>query len=291
MSEVLLNVSETRPPRSPSEVRPRSTVARRIVIGSLCAAGLAGFAVAASSVMEGLVSPPVLRHGPAIGQGLATSWPDLKDGLPPKAGIVVKTADSSSDAPAPTRIAALQTPMSPPTTAPATPASTTPAKPAASASPQPQSPTARFPVPTEVSVVSKAPVARLIGPTRTLTALAPRPSETVRAREEVKPAEAPAPVAERAAPAAATPKPAKAIATAKPASPEPSKVATAKPAAPKPAAAKAGSANPVVTQTAEAEPDANETEILGVKLPSLAPAGRKLQDSVSALGDAVRNAF
>ncbi|WP_331297743.1 hypothetical protein [Methylobacterium oryzae] len=43
---------------------------------------------------------------------------------------------------------------------------------------------------------------------------------------------------------------------------------------------------------AQAEPaEAEDTEVLGIKLPSLAPAGRKLKESVDALGDAVKNVF
>ncbi len=44
-----------------------------------------------------------------------------------------------------------------------------------------------------------------------------------------------------------------------------------------------------VAQADAAEPE--ETEVLGIKLPSLAPAGRKLKESVDALGDAVRKVF
>ncbi|MGT2478734.1 hypothetical protein ACU4GR_07315 [Methylobacterium oryzae CBMB20] len=44
-----------------------------------------------------------------------------------------------------------------------------------------------------------------------------------------------------------------------------------------------------MAQAEASEPE--ETEVLGIKLPSLAPAGRKLKESVDALGDAVKKVF
>ncbi len=75
-------------------------------------------------------------------------------------------------------------------------------------------------------------------------------------------------------------------------------------AAEKPAPKAAARKTPAPTRTADkakgvptatvaqAEPaEAEDTEVLGIKLPSLAPAGRKLKESVDALGDAVKNVF
>ncbi|MFC6740612.1 hypothetical protein [Methylobacterium tardum] len=67
-------------------------------------------------------------------------------------------------------------------------------------------------------------------------------------------------------------------------------VAAQKPPAPPKVAAKAKApASTAVAQAEASEPE--ETEVLGIKLPSLAPAGRKLKESVDALGDAVKNVF
>ncbi|CAA2155472.1 hypothetical protein MBRA_01112 [Methylobacterium brachiatum] len=51
---------------------------------------------------------------------------------------------------------------------------------------------------------------------------------------------------------------------------------------------KPGAAPATVAQADTAD---EETEVLGIKLPSLAPAGRKLRESVDALGDAVKKVF
>ncbi|MCJ2015339.1 hypothetical protein [Methylobacterium sp. J-076] len=323
MSELLLNASETRPARPAAPAGRRSTALRSVMIGGACAVLLAGFGVAASSVMADLVVPtPKLTRGPAMGQGLASSWPDLKDGQPAKAGITVKTADAKTDAapaaPGP-RMASLADPMAFATGTPTKPTALPPAPKAAASKPVP--PTERIPVATEVAPVVTPPTAKIVMPTRTVAAIPPRPSETVRAREDVsaRQAEGAKPreetprtreaAADKPAPShpAATPTPAKAqkatVAAKPPASPEPTKVA-AKPAAAEPAKVAAVKPTPTptptvkpvaaktpVTHTAAAETDSDETEILGVKIPSLAPAGQKLKDGVSALGDAVRSAF
>lgn len=296
MSEFLLDASETRPARAAAAQRGRRAYFKPILIGGVCAAALTGFAVAASSVMADLVVPPKVTRGPAIDKGLAASWPDLKDGLPAMAGTPVKVTESkvsASSAPAP-RMASLGDPMA----YSAGPAASPPPPQPVVARSTPVKPTDRIPVPTEVAVVANAPAAKVVAPSRTVAALAPRPSETVRARDEaVKPIEEAAkprdeaPRTREAAvekpvshPAAAKAKPV----AAKPPAPEPAKVAAAKVAPPKPVAA---AAKPPVTHTAAAEADSDETEILGVKLPSLAPAGQKLKEGVSALGEAVRNAF
>lgn len=296
MSEFVLDTSETRPARAAAAPRGRSPVLRPLLISGACAAVLAGFAVAASSVMADLVAPPKFDRSPAIGKGLASSWPDLKDGQPVKAGTAVRTVDATADAPAATgtRLASLPNPMA--FAAGAGPEAKPPQPQPVANRPAPMRPAERIPVATEVAVVSNQATARIVAPGRSVATLSPRPSETVRARDEVAP-----PVEEAAKPReeaphtreAAVEKPArvpakasKVTAAAKPPSPEPAKVAAAKPAAPKAAAARQP-----VTHTAAAEADSDETEILGVKLPSLAPAGQKLKDSVSALGDAVRNAF
>ncbi|MCJ2025672.1 hypothetical protein [Methylobacterium sp. J-067] len=301
MSELSLDTSERRTARAAAVPQGQRSLARPLLLSVAGAAVLSAFAVAASSVMAGLVTPiPRLTQPPAIGQGLASSWPDLKDGLPARAGEPVKITESKAEAPkaAPgPRMAAFST--DPQAFDGGTPTLPTPQPKPVAQRPAPVKPTERIPVPTEVAVQANVPAARIVTPSRTVAALAPRPSETVRARDEaVQVAEEP--------PKAAPPKPV-AVATPAPAKPKPAPVATAKPThepvkaakaeTPKPtvkaAAAKPAPAiaKPAVTQTASAEADSDETEILGVKLPSLAPTGRKIKDSVSALGDAVRSAF
>lgn len=303
MSELSLDTSERRTARVAAAPQGKRSLARPLLLSVAGAALLSGFAVAASSVMAGLVTPiPRLTQPPAIGQGLASSWPDLKDGLPARAGEPVKITESQVEtpkaAPGP-RMASFS--ADPKAFDGGTPTLPTPQPKPVAQRPAPVKPTERIPVPTEVAVQASVPAARIVTPSRTVAALAPRPSETVRARDEaVQVAEEPAKVAPPKPVAVATPAPAKPkpapVATAKPTL-EPVKAAkaetpkpTVKAAAAKPAPAPAV-AKPAVTQTASAEADSDETEILGVKLPSLAPTGRKIKDSVSALGDAVRSAF
>ncbi len=296
MSELLLDTSERRTARVAAVPQGQRSLLRPLLISVACAAALSGFAVAASSVMAGLVTPaPRLSRAPAIDKGLAASWPDLKDGLPSRAGEPVKVTESKPETPNPEsgpRIAAFSAdPKAFDASTPTLPMAQAKPKPVAER-PAPVKPTERIPVPTEVTVLDTLPAARIVTPSRTIATLAPRPSETVRARDEaVAVAEEPAKVATPKPVAAATPVPAKPkpapVATAKPA-PPPAKVAAAE--TPKPAA-KPVAARHAATQTASAEPEPEETEILGVKLPSLAPAGQKLTDGVSDLGDAVRNAF
>jgi hypothetical protein len=309
MSELLLDSSETRPARTVTAGPVPRSASRPILIGAACAVVLAGFGVAASTVMADLIVPAKSNHRAAIGTGAAANWPDLKDGLPALAGTPVKVTTTKTDtAPAapPSRMAALPNPMDY-AGAPAAPqAAVVPPRPEAQRRAA-EAPTARIPVPTQVSVLSPPSEAKPVPPGRTVTALAPRPSEFVRARDETPPVaeaaprpEAPRireaavekPAAKPAPVAAAKPAP---VAAVKPAPAKPAPVAKATPI-PEKAAKSVAVHKPTApaqtpVRTAAAEPEPEDTEILGVKIPSLAPAGRKIKDSVSALGDAVRNAF
>jgi hypothetical protein len=119
-------------------------------------------------------------------------------------------------------------------------------------------------LPIEVAaVVEPVRQAALIGDVKTAALLPPRANETVRAR------------AIDATLAALPPE-----AAAKPAR-KPVAAARAKPAA----AAELA----VVADAAPAESD--ETEVFGVKVPSLASSGRKLVEGVQSLGDAVAKQF
>jgi hypothetical protein len=300
MSELVLNPSETRSIRTPT----RRRLTGPVVIGVVGAAALGGFAMAASSVIGDLIAVPVKTVAPVIDRGLASKWPDLKDGLPAIAGatnkpkpVIAETVAATPVGVAPGQVASLTN----------LPAAILSASPQASVTPVPQRkpepPTVRIPVPTEVAVNLPPNAAKPVMPSRTAALQGPR--ETIRARDEAPPA----PQEATARPREEAPKPREAVAEKRPAAPKPA-VASA---TPKPAVASAIPAQPApdkarkavaahkpapgahqeakTTTVASAAPETEETNILGVKLPSLAPAGRKIQESVSALGDAVRNAF
>lgn len=288
MSELALNPSETRSIRTPS----RRRLTGPVVIGVVGAAALGGFAMAASSLIGDLIDVPVRPVAPVIDRGLASKWPDLKDGLPAIAGattkpkpVVVETVAATPTGLAPGQVASLTN----------LPAAILAASPQASVTPVPQRkpepPTVRIPVPTEVAVNLPSNTAKPVMPSRTAALQGPR--ETIRARDETTSA----PQEATARPREETAKPREAAVEKRPAASKPA-IASAAPApdkarkavaAHKPAPAAHQEAK--TTTVASAAPEAEETNILGVKLPSLAPAGRKIQESVSALGDAVRNAF
>ncbi len=187
------------------------------------------------------------------------------------------------------RMVALPEAFSPivtPAKAPAAPpsAASQPAKVAAA----PVPPTQRIPVPTPVMPVAATREVAPLASTRTASLQTPRASETVRARELVEPAVPnPAPATERTERPAPVERAQKIERPEKPAS---KAVATRKAPAPARAAEKATGTAPATV--AQAEPaEAEDTEVLGIKLPSLAPAGRKLKESVDALGNAVKNVF
>lgn len=118
--------------------------------------------------------------------------------------------------------------------------------------------------PIETALVLPAErTATLVGVTKTAALVAPLSSQTARARTAATTFAALPP--EPAAKPATTPRP---------------KVAAAR----APAAPAAGTA-----PAAAPEPEAEHTEVFGMKVPSLAPAGRKIAESVEALGNAVRN--
>lgn len=263
MIDFALDPSETRATRHP-EVRPGRTLNLRLVVAGLVGLGaLGGFGVAASTLMSGLAAPTPVKFA---SKGRAADWPELKDGLPAIAGTsqpAAAAAISETPAvPAP-RMAALPEAFRPAPTAKAESA------PAQAAAPEP--PTRRIPTPTQTAPLATARQVVPLPPARTATLQAPRVSETVRAREPA------APKAVAAAPAADK------------ASRKPLLIAHKTPAPVKSAEKTRAGAATTVAQAEPAEPE--ETEVLGIKLPSLAPAGRKLKESVDALGDAVRKVF
>ena len=314
MVELALNPSETRAvPRDVS----RKSILRPVLLAGLGAGALAGVAMAASSVIGDLVAAPkraptVLRTPAAVQSGIASQWPDLKDGLPAVVGVTVKTATARETpaTPEPTRMASLPDPIAAIPTLPAK--ASAPANRAEAPPARVVAPTERIPVPTEIATQAAPAATKLVMPTRTAALLPPR--ETIRAQDDTpksveEAAHAPAPVKAQAVAAKAPPLSARAQAETKPhqeaartreaaakppvirpapvaaTAPTPSdknkKVAAAHKAAP-------DAAKPTVVATAG---EAEETNILGVKLPSLAPAGRKISEGVSALKDAVQSVF
>lgn len=320
MTELALDPTETRQPRTAAQGKPPGRPLRRIALASaLGVAGLGAFAVA-SAFLSDLTGSRSTARPPAVAKQSAADWPDLmKDGLPalatgslPEAGaprqIALPAADAASTritagpaaepvpAAAPKPLAAVEPAVALPASTPA--AATEATMPAVSkpAVPKPAAPerAAAKPAPT----IENAPViapARQAGvlppPNRTAPTVAARPAETVRARtastsfaalppapdkaaaekpaaravptesrkDPAKPAEAKAEAAEQA-----KKKPEKTVAARKP---QPTAVASAEPAAP-------------------AEPE--ETEVFGIKVPTLAATGRRIGASVEALGDAVK---
>ncbi len=271
MIDLALDPSETRETRYPV-APPRRGRDLRVLLFGLAGLGLlGGFGVAASTLMAGLAAPTPVKVVATTGR--AADWPDLKDGLPAMAGAVgAKPADAKPAAPvaqAP-RMASLSDGFTPA----AAPIAPSPRPKAAEVA---EPPTRRIPTPTPVVPVAASRLVVPLPPTRTAALLPPRASETVRARALVEPAAPPAP------------KPVAAVApTAPPDKPAP-KVVAAKPSPLKTAEKAKRPAPATVAQAEAAEPE--ETEVLGIKLPSLAPAGRKLKESVDALGEAMKSVF
>lgn len=269
MIDLALDPSETRETRNPA-APPRRASNLRIVLFGLAGIGvLGGFGVAASTLMAGLAAPAPIKV--TANPGRAADWPDLKDGLPAVAGTVAvvapepKPAEPVAQAP---RMAALPESFTP-AAAPSKPPAASPSSKAADAA---VPPTRRIPTPTPVAPLAASRQVVPLPPSRTAALQAPRAAETVRAHAVVEPAPKPLAVA---APPASSAKPAPKVVAAKP--------------APAPKTADKTKRTATVASAEPADPE--ETEVLGIKLPSLAPAGRKLKESVDALGDAVKSVF
>ncbi|MCJ2057365.1 hypothetical protein MKL09_12445 [Methylobacterium sp. J-048] len=288
MIDLALDPSDTRPHRFEAARPGRRPSLRLVLIGLVGASAIAGFGVAASTLMAGLAAPTPIRRAPI---SRAADWPELKDGLPAVAGIApaapVAAKPAEPEKPAlrmaslPEALAPVASPVaaSPPVSASAK-AVPVAAPPTAKSVAVPEAPTKRIPTPTPVTPIAAArQVVVPLPPTRTAALQPPRASETVKARDVAVSPIAPAakPVATTPAAASAEKPSRKAVAVTKP--PVAKKIADA---------AKPGAAAATVAQ---AEPADEETEVLGIKLPSLAPAGRKLKESVDALGDAVKKVF
>lgn len=315
MIDLALDPSET---RSAAAATPRSGVrrpwARIALFGALGLGATGAFAGVASTYLSSLAGPQ--RAKPIAMSQKAADWPDLKDGMPALAG----------NGPAVPKIREILPPE--PATAPVVEARVDPilragntaadtvtlpvALPVAPAG-KPDVP-AQKPLPAivEVPVIGPARQATLVAPARAVPGIAPLAAETVRAKTETTtyaalPPEPPKAIVAKAAatkdeairqegakpevtkleiskPEAVKAKP-RIEAHAKPTSVPASKAVAGKPAALKPVAVEAKAAE---TKLAPAQAQDEDTEVFGIKVPSLAPAGRKIRESVEALGDAVK---
>lgn len=262
MMSVTIDPSETRhSPQAPAARRATPSVLRNLVLGVIGCAALVGFSVGAYSMMGELAKPQLAKV--AIGRQ-AAEWPDLKDGVPAmvsSTGEAARPPSQTADPkPAP---AALVSPMAVPVAAPASPPASS-GKHAAASSPRPLPPIEM------ATVVSSVRLAPLVQSVATASLVPPSRAETVRARAAEtqftampsEPAAQPSPRPVKKTPVASV--------RAKPA---PGLVATAQPAAAAP--------------TAEPE----ETEVFGMKVPTLASSGRRFVEGVQSLGDAVAKQF
>ncbi|KQP40108.1 hypothetical protein [Methylobacterium sp. Leaf106] len=295
---------------------------RMIALGTLGCVAVAGLSYAAYSAMGSLAGPQVVRpnlyqmqkaQGP---QAKAADWPDLRDGVPALAsatgssvpprdpGIQLverralveepATAETSAKVQSPASVQAaakveaiskIEAPakVEAPATveAPVTLAAATPGPPVVKA----EVPRSKALPPIEpVSLALPPNALSPIVPNRVAAVIAPNAAQTIKARSaEISFASLPAePARTKAEPV----KPAASV-VAKPAAAKPS-VAAAKPKPVKAAKpVQEASAEPAAAPAAAPEPE--QSEIFGLKVPSLAPAGRKIAESVEALGNAVKN--
>ncbi|SFG27319.1 hypothetical protein [Methylobacterium gossipiicola] len=305
---IAIDPSEMRTPtRVPVKTGASSRAGRLAVLTVLGGVGLVGLSAGAYSMLSGLAGPT--PSGVRIGH-VSADWPDLRDGVPALVSTAGRTDLVPSTANEPISV---RTIVSEPTVAPegaapqakpfearsneVTPVEASapeakpleaipveakavdvprPAEAAKLASITPAAKPARLPVIENAAPVPPAPMAPLVEKARPAPLVAPTARETTRARTAPDNTFAALPPASATPASTAKPKPA-AVAHAKPPMAKP----TAKPAA---ETAKVASAQPAQA----AEPEGEDTEVFGVKVPSLAPVGRKLVEGVEALGDAVK---
>ena len=319
MIDLALDPSETRPVAA---AMPRTGVRRPWVrialLGALGVAGTGAFAGVASTYLSDLAGPQ--RAKPLAMNQKASDWPDLKDGMPALAGggpAIPKIREILPPEPTPAPVVEARVdPMLRADSMVADPAAAAaaPVVGPSSAAVGKSRPATSKPLPAivEAPVIGPARQAALVAPARAVTGIAPLAAETVRAETgtvtyAALPPEPPKAVAgkptpskdvavrhegakpeiakpEIAKPEASKPEAAKTKprgeAHAKPAAVPAAKAVAEKPAARKPAAVEA--------KAAPAEAQDEDTEVFGIKVPSFAPAGRKIRESVEALGDAVK---
>ena len=271
MMSVTIDPSETRhSPQAPAARRATPSVLRNLFLGVVGCAALVGFSVGAYSMMGELARPQLAKV--AIGRQ-AAEWPDLKDGVPamvPSTGEAARPPSRTVDAPTATAeakpaLTAAVSPMAASVAATASPpVAASPEKHSAASPPRP------LPLLQMTTVVPSGRIAPLVQPAAMASPVPPSRAETVRARAaETQYTALPAEPAAQPAPRPVKKTP---VASAR-AKPAPGAVATAQPAAAAP--------------TAEPE----ETEVFGMKVPTLASSGRRFVEGVQSLGDAVAKQF
>ncbi|MHC2090448.1 hypothetical protein [Methylobacterium sp. CM6244] len=306
-------------------VKPGSKPAARgrmVVLGTLGCVAVAGLSYAAYSAMGSLAGPQVARpnlyqmqKAQAL-QAKAADWPDLRDGVPALAsaagsrapvretGIqlverralveepVTAEAMSKVQSPAPVEATA-KVEVPPKVDTPVTLAAATPAPSIVKAeAPRPKA----LPPIEPVSLALPPNALSPIVPNRVASVIAPSAAQTIRARSAATSFASLPPEPTRTEAGAETSKPSASVVVkpaasvvVKPAASvaKPS-VAVAKPKPVKPVKpVQEASAEPAAAPAAAPEPE--QSEIFGLKVPSLAPAGRKIAESVEALGNAVKN--
>lgn len=287
MMPLAIDPSERRSPtRSAAAPRTRTTAsgkaARPIVLAALGCVGLVGLSAGSYAMLSGLAGPQPTKI--AIGR-IAADMPDLRDGVP--ALVTSGPADRSAPRPVPAQREAAVNPVRP--VAADTPSPVQASRMAVAAQSdgptKPESPAkiARVLPIQNAALVVPARTAALVPATRVAALVTPSARETVRSRVAPETntsfaALPPEPVARE------TPNPRKKAVAANAAPVQP--VANPKVAArARPAASRVADATPGPAAAAEPE----ETEVFGMKVPSLAPAGRKFVEGVQALGEAVKS--
>ena len=320
MIDLTLDPSETRP-APPRRAAARSR--RQVFLFSVLGLGAAAaFASGASAYLSSLAGPP--RPSIALNRK-AADWPDLKDGLPTlttdSRADIPRIREILPAQPAPP--AAVATFVEPGLRADRAPMEPTGAAARINAI-KPDVPVKAAPKPpamVDVPVLGPARQASLVPPSRILPGIPPLAGETVRARTESAAAasqphedlteaatgnaaisplsmreDAPKPEVAKAKPRmeahAKLPAVEKPPAAEKAPSLERS-AAVEKPRGASRASADRASARKPLAVEAKAAPAVtaasdDETEVFGIKVPSLAPAGRKIRESVEALGEAVK---
>lgn len=257
---------------APAATRPGLRRAGRpILLAGLGCAGIVGLSVIANTMMAGLAGPPPIKK--SLVSRAAADMPDLRDGVP-----ALVSSPSMPPAPAPRDVGAVSTTAAPMVAAlPKADTVAPPPRPEVKAEPAalPRAEAKPRPAPPieAAAVVMPARVAAPVAAARTAALVAPSPKETTRAR--------PAPPTSTSFAALPPEPPARELPAARK---KPAPVAAARV---KPAPAQVATASAEAPSRAAPEPE--ETEVFGLKMPSLAPAGRKLVEGVQALGDAVRD--
>lgn len=270
MMPLAIDPSEMRAPARLAKAAARQRSARPILLAALGCVGLVGLSAGSYALLSGLAGPQTTRI--KVGR-MAADMPDLRDGVPalvPSITTVRSPVPATPVPVAPVAVAATVRALEVPPRAVDVPLTTLAAKPDAPAKP------ARVLPMENATLVAPSRAAALIPVMRTAALVAPSAGETTRSRVSTS----------ETSFAALPPEPATAEAPAPRKKPVPV-VTRAKTPVAKPASTTRVATAPDSPPSAAAE--AEETEVFGMKVPSLAPAGRKFVEGVQALGDAVKS--